>query len=64
MTTANSMDPELGEMRRCTKCGESWPADSEFFNQVVTNKPRLRGWCKACESDRRKPEVKEEDSYE
>lgn len=56
MTTANHMDPELGEMRRCAKCGESWPADREFFNRVLSSGRALRTWCRACESDLKRRE--------
>ncbi|WP_428718548.1 hypothetical protein [Undibacterium curvum] len=36
---------ELGEEVKCAKCGEFWPADSEFF---FMNKGRPHSWCKAC----------------
>jgi hypothetical protein len=36
---------ELGEEVQCTKCGEFWPADAEFFF-FSNGKPH--SWCKAC----------------
>ncbi|WP_428719113.1 hypothetical protein [Undibacterium curvum] len=36
---------ELGEEVKCSKCGEFWPADAEFF---YMNKGRPHSWCKAC----------------
>jgi hypothetical protein len=36
---------ELGLEARCSKCGEWWPADSEFFYMLHG---RPHSWCKAC----------------
>lgn len=34
-----------GPEQLCSKCGEYWPADPEFFYRSKTG---LRGVCKAC----------------
>jgi hypothetical protein len=31
--------------KRCTKCGEYWPADLEFFSRKQNG---LHSWCRAC----------------
>lgn len=36
---------ELGREARCSKCGEYWPADAEFFYML---RGRPHSWCKAC----------------
>ena len=36
--------------KRCSKCGDWWPADSEFFHR---NGKSLSSWCKACCSERK-----------
>ena len=42
-------DPELGTLRRCSRCGEEWPQDEEFFYfQVRRGKRVCSSWCKAC----------------
>lgn len=38
-------ETELGDEIKCSKCGEFWPADAEFF---FMNKGRPHSWCKAC----------------
>jgi hypothetical protein len=38
-------DSELGLVKRCTRCGEWWPADGEFYWK---DKGVLHSWCKAC----------------
>lgn len=48
---ANVRLTELGRERRCTKCGEYWPEDSEFFyvtNRSDQNRPCVQQPCKAC----------------
>lgn len=41
--------------RRCSKCGEWWPASREFFYSC--GRKGLHSWCKACvqENDRTNP---------
>lgn len=39
--------------KRCTRCGESWPADTEFFPRDAGRKDGLNAWCKACWSEHR-----------
>lgn len=36
---------ELGREARCSKCGDWWPADDEFF-YMANGVPH--SWCKAC----------------
>lgn len=38
------MDPELGDVRLCPKCGEWWPDDGEFYGPKA-------GACRACEAE-------------
>lgn len=42
---------EYGPERRCSKCGEYWPADDEFFHRCRTG---LASACKACTAESRK----------
>lgn len=44
---------ELGQEARCNRCGEWWPADTEFFNARTEGTPR--SWCKGCERDAKRP---------
>ena len=39
------IETELGREIQCTKCGEFWPDDTEFFYQC---NGRSHSWCKAC----------------
>lgn len=41
----DTIHTELGREVRCAKCGEFWPADSEFF---FFGKGKPHSWCKAC----------------
>lgn len=43
--TSRYRETELGIEARCSKCGEFWPADGEFF---FTCKGRVHSWCKDC----------------
>ena len=40
-------------MKVCKKCGESWPATSEFFNRK-SGTHQLRSPCRACIDDQRR----------
>ena len=42
---ADRIDPELGPVRTCRKCGEEWPLDEEFFERLPA-KGLFRSWCK------------------
>jgi hypothetical protein len=42
---------ELFTERICTKCGESWPADTEFFYIDKNKAGGLSNICKACFED-------------
>ena len=41
---------EVGELKRkCSCCGDYWPADAEFFfRNPQRSSDGLHGWCKAC----------------
>lgn len=49
--TLTSQDPELGIVRLCRGCGETWPLDGEFWYFDRKGKPM--GHCKACWSEHR-----------
>jgi hypothetical protein len=34
--------------KRCGKCKEWWPADTEFFYPKASTSGGLHDWCKAC----------------
>lgn len=43
---------ETFEEKTCTACGESWPADEQFFRRrIVRGIPALYCHCRACEHD-------------
>lgn len=44
--TKNLWDPVLGEVRPCKRCGESWPADREFFE--TSGHGTLNALCRDC----------------
>lgn len=59
----SSTDPDLrtadyGPEKRCTRCDEWWPADSEFFPRYPSG--NLRGICRACAlaADRKRQEAR------
>lgn len=39
--------------KACTRCGEFWPADEEFFRRRSPSCPRLAAWCRACEAEQK-----------
>lgn len=45
--SATATTPEIQE-KTCTACGESWPADREFFDFAPRNPDRLSNKCLAC----------------
>ncbi len=46
---------EDGELeKRCSRCKEFLPADSEFFGAQKSNPDGLRGHCKCCDSERKR----------
>lgn len=45
---------ECGLFKRCSRCKEYWPADSEFFYSVKSG-DGLNQWCKACYQEWRYP---------
>ena len=38
-------------MKRCTKCGESFPATTEFFHRCKAHKDGFKYTCKSCRSN-------------
>jgi hypothetical protein len=40
--------------KRCSRCKEHWPADSEFF-YAASGSDGLGDWCKACYIENRYP---------
>ena len=42
------IETELGTEKLCTRCGEYWPADEEFFYRAKEKKDGLNPWCKCC----------------
>ncbi len=45
------VETELGEEQVCNNCGESWPADAEFYVVTATS---MGYECKACTAERRR----------
>lgn len=59
-TLHTSQQPPLrqtwyGMEKQCSRCGEWWPADAEFFNYRLG---RLVAACKACSLESRKRRTK------
>jgi hypothetical protein len=53
-----------GELeKRCSRCKEYWPADSEFFHRVPSQLDGLHGWCKACYVEHRYPDTRGNPKY-
>ena len=48
---AEIRDTELGQEKKCTRCGEWWPNDLEFFPRCARNKGGLDTFCRACRTD-------------
>lgn len=47
---------ECGDLeKRCSRCNDHWPADSEFFFSNGTAGDGLSKWCKACYVEWRYP---------
>lgn len=40
--------------RDCTRCGESWPATTEFFSRSPHHSSGFHSWCKACQTERKR----------
>ena len=59
--------PENQTTKECTKCGEPYPATTEYFAPASRNKSGLHSWCRNCtragnrESQKRvSPEIRRE----
>jgi hypothetical protein len=48
--TLTTTDPELGTVRLCRGCGETWPLDSEFW--YFDRDGKVMGRCRACWAER------------
>jgi hypothetical protein len=44
-------DPLLGRMKQCSKCGEYWPLDIEFFHPLSAGNDGFQGQCRACRKE-------------
>ncbi|RJG24685.1 hypothetical protein [Massilia cavernae] len=38
--------------KRCSSCGEYWPADKEFFAEAISGTDGLARRCRACVKER------------
>lgn len=47
---------ELGLEKRCTRCGEFWPFDTEFWFANTGKPDGAMDWCRACYTQWRWPE--------
>lgn len=45
-----------GLYKRCSRCKDYWPADSEFFFSSTYESDGLIAWCKACYLENRYPD--------
>lgn len=39
---------DIGREKRCPKCKEHWPADTQFYHSCPSSTDGLQNWCKAC----------------
>lgn len=39
---------ECGLEKRCSKCRDYWPADTEFYYVAPSKEGGIGDWCKAC----------------
>lgn len=48
-------ETDIGTEKRCTRCGEFWPVDTDFYSSQRTNgTERASSHCRACLADRYK----------
>jgi hypothetical protein len=40
--------------KTCTRCGDVWPRDAEFFRQETRGGGYYLPWCRACEADQKR----------
>lgn len=45
MSRREYIETDLGREAKCSKCGEFWPVDPEFYFFL---RDRPHSWCKAC----------------
>ena len=48
-------EEEVGVQKRCTRCGDWWPPDTDFWFLVTKARGRrtLHSWCRACNYEAR-----------
>jgi hypothetical protein len=39
---------DAGREKRCPRCDEFWPADTEFYYSTPSKADGLSSWCKSC----------------
>lgn len=49
-------------MKRCARCRDYWPADTEFFYSVKVG-DGINTWCKACYQEWRYPNGRKESKH-
>lgn len=50
---------EFGNLeKRCARCKEYWPADTEFFYATRSTQDGLHNWCRACYVENRYPDTR------
>lgn len=50
------LDSDGALEKRCSKCRDWWPADTEFF---PVDRAGLGSWCRACRYEHRKQKVEQ-----
>ncbi len=48
LNSGKAIITEIGREKRCAKCNEYWPADTQFYHSKPSGKDGLQDWCKAC----------------
>ena len=46
--TAYRLDEDGSVEKFCRRCGDWWPATTEFFYHNAGKEPPLMSWCKSC----------------
>ena len=44
--------------RRCSRCGELWPATSDFWYRCPRRADGLHSWCRACTAEAKEAQRK------
>jgi hypothetical protein len=40
--------------KTCTRCGDTWPRDTEFFRKETRGAGYYLPWCRACEAQQKR----------